>query len=183
MTTKQALWVLNDFKLEKYFTRTQTGNQILKTASTGSGDRKLQFEIIYLGFFVRTITQCLNITLSRVTFAKSKPLVQQNQLKLSGVNFLEAGLLKFFRNADLIINPTFIICRICVFSVIYPRFINPTFNICRICVFNEIYSKFINPTFCICRICGFYRNLFQVHKSDIRYLSDMWFLPKSIPGS
>ena len=73
----------------------QTGSQILKTVPTGSDNRKLQFEFIFLRFLIFAITWCSDITQSRVTFAKSKPLVLQNQLELWWVNFLESWLLKF----------------------------------------------------------------------------------------
>ena len=80
-------------------TSAQTGSGIFKTASTGSANRKLQFEFIFLGFLVCAITSCLDISLTRVIFAKPIPLVPQNQLELwggapaAGVNFFEVWLL------------------------------------------------------------------------------------------
>ena len=60
----------------------QTGSQILKTVSTGSGNRKLQFELIFFGFLVCTITKVFRHCPITCHFRKIR-----NQLELWGVNF------------------------------------------------------------------------------------------------
>ena len=64
----------------------QTGNGILKTAFTGNGNLTLCFTIFY--YDQSTQTSC--VTLSCDRFAKSIPLVLQDQLVLWSVNFFVA---------------------------------------------------------------------------------------------
>ena len=62
----------------------QTGNQILKTTFTGSGNRKWKFDFIFLDFLLWEITRSSCVTLSRDRSVKSIPLVLQDQLELWG---------------------------------------------------------------------------------------------------
>ena len=64
-------------------------------AYTRNENRKLEFGLIFLDFWSCTITHHSGIALSRVSIAKSIPLVLQDQLELWGVNFFVAWLLKF----------------------------------------------------------------------------------------
>ena len=98
-TTPKSSFSVFDFIYEKCFKRlplefnsahfgdfAQTGSQILKTVSTGSGNRKSQFEFIFLGFLVCTLYNHLVFRDYHITchFRKIKTLGSAESAGIAG---------------------------------------------------------------------------------------------------